>query len=224
MIRKFFPLLFSMTLVLSSCQKHYLSVCQRQVDVSYLSSTHVNTPDPRQNHPPKGDMLIFDWRIPKDILKQDPYIALHVVYWDYSEETHQIPIHTRMGYASYKLFNEEYDKKQGILTYKAEIKTADGAIYRQWKHQLWVNLITIDDTSSPPRNAPTEFDKEEYNSDFDFSEELNKEREEQSQGDAQALYEEKEAREEEDRPPPATEETSSSVIDQPIQGSVMEMP
>lgn len=49
-----------------------------------------------------------------------------------------------MGWVTYKLFNEEYDKTGGILTYKAEIVTEDGTVYREWKHQLWVNLIQIE--------------------------------------------------------------------------------
>jgi hypothetical protein len=32
------------------------------------------------------------------------------------------------------------------LTYSAEIMTPDHHVYREWKHQLWANLITLDES------------------------------------------------------------------------------
>ena len=131
-------------LCLSSCQKYYLSVCQQWVDARYLASTHVNTPDPRQANPPIGQMLSMDWRVPKELLSQKPYIELDLIFWDYTETKKTFPIDKRMGWVSYQLLGEEYDKTGGILTYKASIKTSDGTVYREWKHQLWVKLIQIE--------------------------------------------------------------------------------
>ena len=108
----------------------------------YLASSHVKTPDPRQDNPPIGQKLIVDWRVPNEIFKKKPEVVLHLILWDYTTRTVRIPIKRRMDYATYKLFNEDYEKTGGILTYKAEIVTADGQVFREWKHQLWVNLIT----------------------------------------------------------------------------------
>ncbi len=110
----------------------------------YLASTHVATPDPRQDHPPIGQMLILDWRVPKEILKKKPEVVLDLILWDYTTRQVRIPIKRQMDFTTYKLFNEDYEKTGGILTYKAQIVTQDGKIFREWKHQLWVNLITID--------------------------------------------------------------------------------
>jgi hypothetical protein len=137
-------LLFLSIIFLSGCRQYYLSICQEWVDVRYLASTHVGTPDPRQEHPPIGQMLILDWRISKEVFKKRPEVVLDLILWDYSTRQVRIPIKRRMDFATYRLFNEEYDKTGGILTYKAQIVTQDGKIYREWKHQLWVNLITID--------------------------------------------------------------------------------
>ncbi|MBS0604421.1 MAG: hypothetical protein JSS60_05205 [Verrucomicrobia bacterium] len=139
-------LLAPLALVLfPGCRQYYLSVCQEWVDVRYLASTNVSTPDPRQDHPPIGQLLILDWRIPKEIYKKKPEIILDLILWDYSTRQIRIPIKRRMDFATYRLFNEDYEKTGGILTYKAEIVTQDGEVFREWKHQLWVNLITVSD-------------------------------------------------------------------------------
>ena len=141
---RFFQYLSIATLLLlSGCKQYYLSLCQEWVDVRYLASTHVGTPDPRQDNPPIGQKLILDWRVPTEIFKKKPEVVLHLILWDYTERTIHIPIKRRMDYATYKLFNEDYEKTGGILTYMAEIVTEDGQVFREWKHQLWVNLITV---------------------------------------------------------------------------------
>jgi hypothetical protein len=137
-------------LVFSSCDKYYVSVAQQWVDVRYLASTHVGTPDPRQDHPPVGQMMIVDWRIPKSLLNKKPHIQLTMIFWNYTEKTICFPIEQRMGWVTYKLLDEEYDETGGILTYKAEIVSEDGSLFREWKHQLWVNLITIDEEYQLP--------------------------------------------------------------------------
>ena len=107
----------------------------------YLASTHVGTPDPRQDHPPIGQMLILDWRVPQEVFKKKPEVVLDLILWNYTQRQIRIPIKRQMDFATYRLFNEEYDKTGGILTYKAQIVTEDGNVFREWKHQLWVNLI-----------------------------------------------------------------------------------
>jgi hypothetical protein len=129
---------------LPGCRQYYLSICQEWVDVRYLASNRVSTPDPRLEHPPIGQMLILDWRIPKEIFEKKPEIVLDLILWDYSTRQIKIPIKRRMNFDTYRLLNEDYEKTGGILTYKAEIVTEDGEVFREWKHQLWVNLITID--------------------------------------------------------------------------------
>lgn len=139
--------------LLSGCRQYYLSVCQEWVDARYLASTNVSTPDPRQEHPPLGQLLVLDWRIPKEILTKKPEIILDLILWDYTTRQVRIPIKWRMNYATYRLFNEDYEKTGGILTYKAQIVTQDGEVYREWKHQLWVNLIKVGDDHQSTSNT-----------------------------------------------------------------------
>jgi hypothetical protein len=138
------------------CRQYYLSVCQQWVDARYLASSNAGTPDPRQDHPPVGQMLILDWRVPKEIYKKKPEVVLDLILWDYSTRQVRIPIDHRMDYTTYRLLNEDYEKTGGILTYKAAIVTEDGEVFREWKHQLWVNLITINQETpaSAEENAP----------------------------------------------------------------------
>lgn len=135
---------FFLSAILGGCSQYYLSVCQQWVDVRYLASSHVKTPDPRQEHPPLGQMLILDWRVPKEILDKSPTLILDLILWDYSTREVKFPIKNKMSYVTFKLFDEEYEKSGGILTYQARIVTDDGQTYREWKHQLFVNLITVD--------------------------------------------------------------------------------
>lgn len=129
----------------TSCSKYYLSVQQQWVDINYLASVQVNTPDPRKSKPPLGQMLIMDWHIPSRILKQNPQLVLDLILWDYTAKTVTLPIKGRLNYTTYELLNEEYEKTDGILTYRARIVTQDGTIFRESKHQLWVNLINIEE-------------------------------------------------------------------------------
>ena len=138
-------LLFLSLCFLLGCRPYYLSVCQEWVDTNYLASTHVSTPDPRQEHPPLGQQLILDWRVPKEIFEQKPEVILDLILWDYTTRQVKIPIRHRMDFTTYKLLNEEYEKAGGILTYKARIVTQDGTLFREWRHQLWVNLIKVSD-------------------------------------------------------------------------------
>jgi hypothetical protein len=128
-----------------SCSKYYLAVQQQWVDVNYLASAQINTPDPRKANPSVGQMLILDWYIPSRILSQKPHIELDLIFWDYTTKTVTLPIKNQLNYTTYELLDEEYEKTGGILTYQARIVTPDGTTYRESKHQLWVKLITIEE-------------------------------------------------------------------------------
>lgn len=144
----------SSLLFLTSCEKYYLSLTDQNINVNSLASVGAGTPDKRQQSPPFGEMIVMDWRIPKDVLQKHPVIDLHVIYGDYTEESFEYTLKKRMGYVTYKDLNEEYASKKGIITFRADIRLEDGTIYREWKHQLWANLITISDDSEPTVTPP----------------------------------------------------------------------
>ncbi len=151
-----YPLLLLLPILmffLPGCRQYYLSVCQEWIDIRYLASSHVSTPDPRQEHPPVGQKLILDWRVPKEIFNEKPEVVLNLILWDYTTRQVRIPIKRRMDFSTYWLLDEEYQKTGGILTYKATIETQNGKIFREWKHQLWVNLITINQEEEKTESA-----------------------------------------------------------------------
>lgn len=137
---KFFVLL-SVLFCVSGCQRHYLSITQQIVNRDLLASTHVATPDPRQANPPLGRRLIISWQVPSEIVEKEAQIHLDVIYWNYTEESFTFPVKKRKGEVLLSLLGQEFDEKKGFLTYKACIKTKEGEIYREWKQQLWVELI-----------------------------------------------------------------------------------
>ncbi|MCX6988946.1 MAG: hypothetical protein NTZ52_05545 [Chlamydiae bacterium] len=129
----------------TGCEKYYLSLTDQKINVNSLASTHANTPDKRQHSPPIGEMIVMDWRVPKEILDKKPIIDLYVIYGNYTEQRFEYPIFKRMGYKTCKVLNDDFVSSKGVITYRADLRLNDGQIYRSWDHQLWVNLITIDD-------------------------------------------------------------------------------
>lgn len=141
-IKKF--LLLSLFL-LAGCDKYYISMHQQSIDQRYLASSHASTPDYRQKNPPIGQMVVVEWHIPPEILKKSPTAEVYIVFWNYVEKKVTFPIDSKWGYKTFTLLNDEYLKTGGILTYRADIVTKDHVVYKEWKHQLWVNLIHVTD-------------------------------------------------------------------------------
>ncbi len=139
-----------LAILLVGCQRHYLSVSQQWVDGDYLASSKVKTPDPRAANPPVGQMLVVDWFVPRDLLKQHPHIELDLIFWDYTTKKVIFPVESTLSWVTYQCFNQEYKDTKGILTYKATLVTEEGHVFREWKHQLWVNLIEVDKEASLP--------------------------------------------------------------------------
>ncbi len=142
---KFFCLFL---LVLAGCQKYGLVLHQQRVDASYLASTNIGSPDPRQKCPPSGQLLIVEWWVPSWVVRADSYVRLHLVFRNHTEEFVEFPINRRLGYETYELYSDDLAEKGGFMTFKAEIITGDGEVFREWKHQMWVNLIQMDEEMS----------------------------------------------------------------------------
>lgn len=130
---------------LVGCRRYDFSISQQIINRDYLASSHVNTPDPRLCCPPCGRSLIMSWHIPKEIFLRSARIELDVIYWNYTEGHFTYPIEYQKGYVLYTLVGEEYEEKQGLLTYRARLVTEDGYVYRNWTQQLWVDLIHFDE-------------------------------------------------------------------------------
>ncbi|QVL55083.1 MAG: hypothetical protein KFB95_07125 [Simkaniaceae bacterium] len=127
-----------------SCEKYYLSVKREAVDRMKLASTFVGSPDPLQKNPPKGQELILEWRLPEEALQEELVLVLSVIYKNHTEEKICYPIDRRRGVVTYSVLGSDYKETDGFLTYKAEILNKDDSVIKQWKQQLWTDLIVID--------------------------------------------------------------------------------
>lgn len=143
-----------LTCSLSGCRRYYLEVSQLIINRDYLASTHVCSPDPRQHPPPYGRRLIISWQVPVEIMEQNPHIDLDVMFWNYTQERVTYVLDAKRGYVLYTLVGNEYLEKGGILSYKAQLITECGQVYRSWKQQLWVDLITVDEEEYLPPPQP----------------------------------------------------------------------
>ena len=137
-------------LALSSCGRYNVAVHQKKIDATSLASFGAETPDPKLKHPPYGQMLAVEWQIPLDLLPKNPLVQLDVIFWDNIERHYVWPISHRKGYETLSIVNEEFERTGGVLTYRAKILTEDGKVFYEWRHRLWVNLITIDNGAPPP--------------------------------------------------------------------------
>lgn len=129
--------------ILSGCNKYYLTIEQEWVDRRYLASERVNTPDPRRDHPPQGQMLILSWRIPKALFAEKPHIVLEILFRDFTTISLTIPVKSPMGDETYTLLNEAFQKTRGLLAYKAYLVTENGIRHYLWQHQLWVEPVHL---------------------------------------------------------------------------------
>lgn len=145
-VMKFFGFIVLLSFV--SCQKYGLLLHQQRIDASYLASSHVGSPDPRQKCPPHGQLLIVEWWVPPPLLKYQPRVVVHLFFRNYTEKIIEFPITRRVSYEIYPVLGCEFDETGGLLTYKAEIVICEGEIYREWKHQMWVQLIDLSDEPS----------------------------------------------------------------------------
>lgn len=85
----------------------------------------------------------MQWMVPPELLAKKPMLVFDVLFKDHTREEFVYPIEDRAGMEVFSLLNEQYMTKKGLLSYHAEIRTKDGTVYREWTHQLWVELISF---------------------------------------------------------------------------------
>jgi len=129
------------------CQQYGVIAYQEKLDSSYWASTEVGSPDPRAQEPLKGKLLVAEWWVPKSLLQYDPVIRISMLFNNFTKRCVEYPISSRVGYRQFAITGDYFEETGGILTYKVEILTCDGEVYKSWHHQLYVELITIDDES-----------------------------------------------------------------------------
>jgi len=129
--------------LLTSCAKERLVIFSQYVGRNNLASYYVNTPDPLLNNPPVGQRILMEWSLPRTYLDYpDLHLELTVRFRNRQETRRTIPIHHEDGEAVYALMNATFYETGGIVTYKVDV-VGGGQLLEKWRHQLWVELITL---------------------------------------------------------------------------------
>lgn len=123
------------------CQKYYLSVQKQSLDVS-PASNFARTPNLEKAE--KGEELIIEWRVTKEQMTQPLRIVVKVLYRNYEESTKHFPVDRKRGVVTFPLKGDAYEKTKGFLSYMVTLETTDGVVVKEWKQQLYVDLIKIE--------------------------------------------------------------------------------
>ncbi len=136
--------------MLSGCSQPFLTVHTDYLSHENLASYHVRTPDPLLNHPPIGQRLIVTWSIPKNYLAfDDLHLEISIRFRNREQLVENLSLLKRSGTYVYALLNEDYTAKRGILTYKVNL-IGNGQPLEEWRHQIWAELIVMDQSCAAP--------------------------------------------------------------------------
>lgn len=130
-----------MACVLSACHRAPLICRSEYLYPEYLASEQINTPDPLRLCF-YGQQVIIYWNVLRLKFDQPVELVLHVRYGDRSCESMKIDVDQPRGYWIYRLVNQEYWCKEGILAYHVEL-IQNGCVLAEWSHHLWAELIEI---------------------------------------------------------------------------------
>lgn len=114
---------------------------QECLDVNFLASTRIGTPDPRQENPPSGQRLLIAWCFPEDLFQQNLTLQITVRLWDNSEVQENLVVESKQSHKA--LFFPSTGGERRILTYRIIVTTKEGEVIETWKHPLWTELIQI---------------------------------------------------------------------------------
>lgn len=141
---------------LTGCYRNHLHVQIENIGPEFLASTHVGTPDYRQDNPPFGQRIIVSWDFPTVLYKKDLTVFMTVRFWNNTQEIREHHVHSRKGRKIFFFSNKEREKQNKILTYRIQVKTKDGTIVDAWKHQFWTEVINVDDDDMKDNDRPKE--------------------------------------------------------------------
>lgn len=134
-------------LLFTGCYRHHLYVQQEWVDKNFLASSHVNTPDPRQDDPPEGQRLLIAWDFPRSVFQKELTLAISVRFWGDTQKEITYPLAKKRGYRAYFFPNEK------ILTYRVRVLTRDQEVIESWNHHFWTQLIEVGESSEAAESS-----------------------------------------------------------------------
>lgn len=134
--------LLAMAVFFTSCHRSPLSCRSEYLYPTDLSSERINTPDPwRKCY--YGQQIVVRWKLPWPPNQERPFqILLHLRNGNRTLETSSHVIQTTHGFWVYRLINQDFWCRGGILSYQVEL-LYDGIVVDTWTHSLWTDLIEI---------------------------------------------------------------------------------
>ncbi len=135
--------LFFICLNLASCTQHYFYVQQEKIDRNFLASSHIGTPDPRQENPTTGQRLLIRWNFPSEIFAKNLSLVTTVRFWDDQEVVLTEPIQRRTAFTTLFFASSPLEKEKRILTYRVQAISSQGEVVGWWEHPLWTPLISL---------------------------------------------------------------------------------
>ncbi|NGX60719.1 MAG: hypothetical protein K940chlam9_00187 [Chlamydiae bacterium] len=126
---------------MGGCSRAPLECRTEYLRPDYLASWQISTPDPCLDCF-YGEQIVVRWDLPRRDVEAT--LLLHLRYGNRETETVMRSLHTPKGYWTYRLVNDPYWCKEGILSYRAEI-WQNGELLTDWTHHLYTELIEFSD-------------------------------------------------------------------------------
>ena len=133
-----------MTLLTIGCHRAPFSCRSEYLYPDFLASEQVLTPDPARRCF-YGQQVIISWNLNKENISHFSKkfeLVLHVRYGTRDHAIFAWPVNYSKGYRVYRLINDEYWCKKGIISFKAELYK-EGELLYDWHHHLWAEIINI---------------------------------------------------------------------------------
>lgn len=144
MISRFLGSVLVAALLLCStgCRGVKLACRSEYLYPTYLASVQVNTPDPIGTCF-FGQQIIVSWKIPKKCFSSPLNLVLKIRFGSRELDAISVPIAKKRGTYIYRLINQEYWCKEGIISFQASLQNAQGETLETWNHFLWAEIINI---------------------------------------------------------------------------------
>lgn len=126
---------------LTSCHKPLLMCRTEYLTPIYLASQQILTPDPLRDCF-YGQQLIVKWNLSRECVDDSLLLVVHLRFGTRENETIKVPLTKAFGFWVYRLLNQEYWCKGGIISYQAQLWHL-GELVEEWNHHLWTELIEI---------------------------------------------------------------------------------
>lgn len=91
-----------------------------------------------------GEELVIEWRLTEENMEKPLILVVRMLMKNYEERVQCFPIRRKRGVVLLPVSGEDFKKSKGFLTYKATIETDQGEVLKEWKQQLFVELIRIE--------------------------------------------------------------------------------